>query len=117
MSKKTKSSQSQQRSPLIIAIGIVAMSALVGVYGVWLMTLEKYQASKIVPQSSGEALITGGQGQTTVIVSTPNTNGCQRYELNLDSGKRSEGGPVNCPDGDGKQPSRLETISKTFRNH
>jgi hypothetical protein len=117
MSKQTKSSQRQQRSTVIIAIGIGAISALVGVYGVRLTTLQKYQASKIASQSSAEASTTDGRGQTTIIVSTPNTNGCQRYELNLASGKRSEGGPINCPDGDGKQPSRLETISKTFRNH
>jgi hypothetical protein len=67
--------------------------------------------------SKAVASIVGGERPTTIIVSTPNSNDCRRYQLNVDTGARNDQGPVNCNADSSKQPGRLEAISKAFRNH
>jgi len=69
------------------------------------------------PEPSAVASITG-ERPTTIIVSTPNSNDCRRYQLNVDTGARNDQGqgPINCNADSSKQPGRLEAISKAFRN-
>jgi hypothetical protein len=74
-------------------------------------------ASNAEPEPSAVASIAAGERQTTIIVSTPNTSDCRRYQLNVDTGARNDQGPVNCNADGSKQPGRLEAISKAFRNH
>ena len=104
--------QAYHGSRIVIAIGIGALTLFIGVYAARLVTVQKYAASRTVSQSPG--LVADGQDKTTIIVSTPNTSDCRRYQLNLATGTRSEHGPSNCADGN--QSGRLETISKSFRN-
>ena len=49
-------------------------------------------------------------------LSTPNSNDCRRYQLNVDTGARDEQGAISCSGDGSKQPGRLEAISKAFRN-
>jgi hypothetical protein len=75
--------------------------------------------SNVEPEPSAVASIAAGKRQTTIIVSTPNSNDCRRYQLNVDTGARNEQGqgPISCNADSSKQPGRLEAISKSFRNH
>ena len=73
--------------------------------------------SSAEPEPSAVASIVDGERPTTIIVSTPNSNDCKRYQLNVDTGARNDQGPVNCNADSSKQPGRLEAISKAFRNH
>jgi hypothetical protein len=115
MSGKRKSSRGRRKSSLAIAIGIGVLTMCVSVY---VLSLRGHQdhAEPELSQSSAISSVSNRPDQTTVVLSTPNTNDCRRYELNLTTGTRSEQGPSNCSN-DGKQPGRLETISKSFRNH
>jgi hypothetical protein len=94
-----------------IAIGIGAMAALAIAYGLRLLVSQPGVASKAV------ASIVGGERPTTIIVSTPNSNDCRRYQLNVDTGARNDQGPGQLQRRSSKQPGRLEAISKAFRNH
>jgi hypothetical protein len=69
------------------------------------------------PEPSAVASIAAGERRTTIIVSTPNSNDCWRYQLNVDTGARNDQGPIDCNADSSKQPGRLEAISKSFRNH
>jgi hypothetical protein len=113
MTRKTKSSRRNQAFRAVIVSGFGAMTVLAGAYGTWLLVLQRYETSKNVSQSAAAASTVVGDGQTTVILSTPNTSDCWRYQLNLATGVRSERGPMNCADQGG---NRLESISKAFRN-
>ena len=61
------------------------------------------------------ASIGAGGRSTTIIVSTPNSNDCRRYHLNMTTGARSEQDTTNCA-GEADGPTRSEAISKSFRN-
>ena len=117
VSGKIRSSRRHRKSRLGVVIGIGALTTCVGVYAVWLQGHQNHGTPDTVGQSSATSSIADrpDQSQTTVVLSTPNNNDCRRYELNLATGTRNERGPSNCAD-DGKQPGRLETISKSFRN-
>ncbi len=115
MSEKGKSQQAYQGSRVVTAVGIGAMTLIVGVYGARLLMLQSYQDSKAPSRSSAVSSSAIGDGQTTVIVSRPNSSDCRRDHLNIGTGTRSESGPSDCADA-GSQPSRVKTISKSFRN-
>lgn len=102
------------RRPVIVCIG--ALAALVIVSGGRLLISQPRGTSNTEPEPSAVASIVGGGRSTTIIVSTPNGNGCRRYQLNVDTGARNDQGPSNCNADGSKQPGRLEAISKAFRN-
>jgi negative regulator of sigma E activity len=110
------SSRPKWAGPLI-AVGIGAMAALAIAYGLRLLVSQPRVASNAEPEPSAVASIVGRERPTTIIVSTPNSNDCRRYQLNVDTGARNDQGPVNCNADSSKQPGRLEAISKAFRNH
>ena len=112
-----KHSLRPRRAGPLIAIGTGAMAALAIVYGLRLLVSQPRVASSAEPEPSAVASIVGGERPTTIIVSTPNSNDCRRYQLNVDTGARNDQGPVNCNADSSKQPGRPETISKAFRNH
>ena len=111
-----KSSSRLRRSGPVIAIGVRAMAALAIVYGLRSPISQPRVASGTEPELSAVASIAGGAGPTTIIVSTPNSNDCRRYQLNVDTGARDEQGAISCSGDGSKQPGRLEAISKAFRN-
>jgi hypothetical protein len=100
----------------VIAISIRALAALVIVSGLRLLISQPRGTSSTEPEPSAVASIVGGERPTTIIVSTPNSNGCRRYQLNVDTGARTDQGPSNCNADGSRQPGRLEAISKAFRN-
>lgn len=100
----------------VIAVSIGTMAALVIVSGWRLLISQPRGTSSTEPEPSAVASIVGGGRPTTIIVSTPNSNGCRRYQLNVDTGVRNDQGPSNCDADSGKQPGRLEAISKAFRS-
>ena len=111
------SSRLRRPGPVIaIAIGVGAMAALAIVYGLRSPISQPRVASGTEPELSAVASIAGGAGPTTIIVSTPNSNDCRRYQLNVDTGARDEQGAISCSGDGSKQPGRLEAISKAFRN-
>jgi len=81
------------------------------------MTAQPRAAANAEPEPSAVASIIGHQMPTTIIVSTPNSNDCRRYQLNVATGQRNDTGPINCTADGGGQPGRLQAISKAFRNH
>jgi hypothetical protein len=94
------------------------MAALAIAYGLRLLVSQPRVASNAEPEPSAVASIVGGERPTTIIVSTPNSNDCRRYQLNVDTGARkNDQGPVNCNADSSKRPGRLEAISKAFRSH
>jgi hypothetical protein len=115
-SVKPKPSPRPRRPGSVIAIGIGAIAALVIVYGLRFLISQPRLASSTEPEPSAVASIASGERPTTIIVSTPNSNDCRRYRLNVDTGARDDQGAINCSAGSSKQPGRLEAISKAFRN-
>jgi hypothetical protein len=105
-----------RRPGALIAIGIGAVAALATMYGVRLLTSQPRMTSNAEPEPSAVASIAGGEHPTTIIVSTPNSNDCRRYQLNVETGARNDQGPTNCDADSSKRPGRLEAISKSFRN-
>jgi len=100
----------------VIAVSIGAMAVLVIVSRLGLLLSQPRGTSNIELELSAVASIASGERPTTIIVSTPNSNGCRRYQLNVDTGVRNDQGPGNCNADGSKQPGRLEAISKAFRN-
>jgi len=92
------------------------MAVLVIVSGLGLLLSQPRGTSNIELELSAVTSIASGERPTTIIVSTPNSNGCRRYQLNVDTGVRNDQGPGNCNADGSKQPGRLEAISKAFRN-
>jgi hypothetical protein len=111
-----KPSPRPRRSGPLIAIGIGAVAALAIVYGVRLLIGQPRMTSNAEPEPSAVASIAGGERPTTIIVSTPNSNDCRRYQLNVATGARNDQSPTSCDGDSTKQPGRLEAISKSFRN-
>jgi hypothetical protein len=111
-----KSSHRPRWAGSVIAVGAGAMAALAIAYGLRSQISQPRVASRAEPELSAVASIAGGVGPTTIIVSTPNSNDCQRYQLNVDTGARNELGAISCSGDGSKQPGRLEAISKAFRN-
>ncbi len=113
-SKKKRSSQSQ----LLGAVVVVSTATIVVVgvlYGAPLLMAQPRTAADIMPKSSAAASRIAA-GSTSIIVSTPNSNDCRGYQLNVVTGERGDKGRVDCDTGISK-PGRLETIAKSFRNH
>jgi hypothetical protein len=106
-----------RRPGTIVAIAVGVMAALAIVYGLRLLVSQPRVASNAEPEPSAVASIAaGGERPTTIIVSTPNRNDCRRYQLNVETGVKNDQGSINCTADNGKQPGRLEAISKAFRN-
>jgi hypothetical protein len=114
-----KPSPRPRRPGVIAAIGIGAVATLAIVCAFRLLISQPRLTSSAEPEPSAVASIAAGERQTTIIVSTPNSNDCRRYQLNVDTGTRNDQGqgPINCNADGSKQPGRLEAISKSFRNH
>jgi hypothetical protein len=115
-SVNAKPSPRPRRPGFVVAIGVGAMAALAIVYGLRFLVSQPRVASNAEPEPSAVASIAGGESPTTIIVSTPNSNDCRRYQLNVDTGARNDQGAISCSADSGKQPGRLEAISKAFRN-
>jgi hypothetical protein len=111
-----KASPRLWRVGLVLAIAAGAMAAFAAAYGVRLPLGSARLAPKGDAEPSAVASIAGGERPTTIIVSTPNSNDCRRYQLDVSTGARNEQGAVNCAADGANGPGRLETISKSFRN-
>jgi hypothetical protein len=112
-----KSSRRRRQAGSIAAIAIGMMAVLAGVYGLGLLTAQRHAASSAEPEPSAVASIAGGDRSTTIIVSTPNSNDCRHYQLNVATGARDDKGAIDCAADSSHQPGRLEAISKAFRSH
>jgi hypothetical protein len=102
---------------LLTALAVGAISLLAVAHGLRL----PFSLARFAPNAETEPLavasIAGGKPSTTIILSTPNSNDCQRYQLNVTTGVRSDQGTGNCAGEAANGPTRLEAISKSFRNH
>jgi hypothetical protein len=70
-------------------------------------------------QSTTVSSIKRGDDPITVIISSPNRNDCHRYQLNNKPGAINDRGTSDClrdPDEGSGQGTRIEAISKGFRN-
>jgi hypothetical protein len=101
----------------VIAVSIGAIAALIIVSGLRLLISQPRATSNTEPEPSAVASIISGERPTTIIISTPNSKDCRRYQLNVDTGVRNDQGASNCTSDGSKQAGRLEAISKAFRNH
>jgi hypothetical protein len=111
-----KASPRLWRVGLVLAIAVGAMAVFAGAYGLRLpLSLARF-APKGEAEPSAVASIAGGKRSTTIIVSTPNSNDCRRYQLDVATGVRNDQGAVNCAADGANGPGRVETISKSFRN-
>lgn len=112
-----KASPRPWRIGLMLAIAVAAMAVLAAVYGLRLPLSSARLAPKGETEPSAVASIAGGgERSTTVIVSTPNSNDCRRYQLDVTTGVRNDQGAVNCAGDGANGPGRVEAISKSFRN-
>jgi hypothetical protein len=101
---------------LLTALAVGAISLVAVAYGLRLpLSLTRF-APKAETETLAVASIAGGEHSTTIIVSTPNSNDCRRYQLNVTTGLRNDQSTSNCA-GDAISPTRIEAISKSFRNH
>ena len=112
-----KSLSPPRRPGAIAALGIGAVAALAIVCALRLLISQPRVTTSAELEPSAVASIAAGERRTTIIVSTPNSNDCWRYQLNVDTGARNDQGPIDCNADSSKQPGRLEAISKFFRNH
>lgn len=99
----------------IAVIGIGAAVIVAAVCGSRLLITQPRTAAGPEPEPSAVASI-AGRRSTTVIISSPNSNDCRRYELNVATGARNEQSPIDCPAGNANRPGRIEAISKSFRS-
>ena len=68
------------------------------------------------PEPASVASIASDESPISVIMSSPNSNDCHRYELNKATGGRTDKGTTKCISESGGQSSRIEEIAKGFRN-
>jgi hypothetical protein len=112
-----KLSSRQLRSSRKIAIVLGALAVVfASAFGVrsFLAILQTTHASQ--PEPASVASIAGDESPITVIVSSPNSNDCHRYELDKATGARNDKGTTKCISEGGGQSSRIEAIAKGFRN-
>jgi hypothetical protein len=101
---------------LLTALAVGAISLLAVAYGLRLpLSLARF-APKAETEPLAVSSIAGGEHSTTIIVATPNSNDCRRYQLDVTTGLRNDQGTGNCAGDAGKGPTRLEAISKSFRD-
>jgi hypothetical protein len=116
-----RSSVNGKRSPQprrlvpVAAMGIGLMAAVAATYGARLLAAQPRVAGSTGPEPSAMASI-ADERSTTIIVSTPNSNDCRRYQLNVATGERGVKGSFDCNAESGNRPGRLQAISKAFRN-
>ena len=70
-------------------------------------------------QATTVSSISRSNDPITVIISSPNRNDCHRYQLNNTTGAINDKGVGDCmrdPDEGSGQATRIEEISKGFRN-
>ena|ERR1700681_4330161 len=111
-----KLSSRQLRSSRKIAIVLGALAVVfASAFGVrsFLAILQTTHAS---PEPASVASIAGDESPITVIVSSPNSNDCHRYELDKATGARNDKGTTKCISEGGGQSARIEAIAKGFRN-
>jgi hypothetical protein len=109
-----KRSSRRRRLAAIAITTAVPVVAAASLYAASLLAAQPRIAANAGARPLAVASI-GGAGATAVIVSTPNSNDCRGYQLNVATGERGDKGRVDCNTGN-KKPGRLETISQSFRN-
>jgi hypothetical protein len=112
-SKKKRSPQSQ-----LLAAAAIAGAAAIVIVGVLHGAPILMARPRIAVDVGSKTAAAGSKiaaGSTTIILSAPNSNDCRGYQLNVVTGERGEKGSVDCNTGASK-PSRLETITRSFRN-
>jgi hypothetical protein len=112
--KTRKASPRMWRLGLVLAAVVAAMAVFAGAYGLRPQLSSARLTPKVEVEPSAVSSIAGG-GSTTIIVSTPYSTDCRRYQLDVTTGVRNDEGAVNCTGGR-TGPGRVETISKSFRN-
>jgi hypothetical protein len=112
-----KSSSRQFRSPRKIAI---VLGALVLVFAsalaMRIFVAGPQAKSGPEPEPASVSSIVNGKSPISVIISSPNSNDCRRYELDNATGARNDKGTTKCISEGGGQSSRIEAIAKGFRN-
>jgi hypothetical protein len=107
-----KKSRSNRTSAITIAIWFVAFVAVAAVAGQRLLPASTEPAPAPTPPPVASA----AQRATTIIVSTPNSDECRHYRMAIDRGVVHDQGLGECAVSAGDQGTRVETISKGFRN-
>jgi hypothetical protein len=104
-----RKSRSNRTSAITIAIWFVAIVAVAGVAGQHMLRAGSPPAQAPAPAAAVEPT-------TSIIVSTPNSDECRRYRMAIDRGEVRDQGLGECATSSGDQGTRVETISKGFRN-
>jgi hypothetical protein len=112
-----KPSSRQIRSLRKIAVVLGALVVVfASAFGVRMLVARPQTKSGPEPELASVSSIASGESPITVIVSSPNSNDCHRYELDAATGARNDKGTTKCiAEGDG-QSSRIQAIAKGFRN-
>jgi hypothetical protein len=92
----------------IVAVAGVSVLAATVLSGWWF--------SRETSQSDPAPSATGREYATSIIVSSPNADGCQRYKLDNATGRIEDSSTGDCRSESGGQGTRVEEISKAFRN-
>jgi hypothetical protein len=112
-----KPSSRQLRSPRKIAIVLGALVVVfASAFGVRSFVAAPQTTSGPAPEPVSVSSIASSESPITVIVSTPNSNDCHRYELDKATGARNDKGTTKCISEGVGQSSRIEAIAKGFRN-
>jgi hypothetical protein len=114
VTNKKKRSPQGRLLAAAVALSLAAIVAAGALHGASLLTVQPRAAADGGSKTAVMASNTR-TGSTAIIVSTPNSNDCRGYQLNVVTGERGDQGRVDCDTGADK-PGRLETIAKSFRN-
>jgi hypothetical protein len=68
------------------------------------------------PERASVSSIAAGESPIGIIVSSPNSNDCHRYELDKATGARTDKGTTKCIKDGGGSVARIEAISNAFKN-
>jgi hypothetical protein len=110
-------SSRQLRSSRKIAIVLGALVVvLASAFGLRSFVAGPQKTASPEPEPASVSSIASDESPITVIISTPNSNDCHRYELDKATGARNDKGTTKCVSEGGGNGSRIEAIAKGFRN-
>ena len=110
--RTAKKSRSNWTSAVTIVIWLVALVAVAAVAVQQMLPATTQTATAPTPPP----VATAAQRATTIIVSAPNSDECRHYRMAIDRGVVHDQGLGECAVSSGDQGTRVETISKGFRN-
>jgi hypothetical protein len=116
--RKVPQKPGSRRRPLrIIVVGSLSFMAVASAFAMRSFIAQPQPAAIREPDPAAVSSIANERNRTLIVVTAPNRNECHRYQLNQVTGAMSDKGTSDCAnDAGGGQDSRIEAISRGFRN-